>query len=278
MTTKMICAGWSLAVVLLAHPHVVLDAKQTARPTYVAGKGSLYRKLATNFGNYVGIKGVLVLPLPRLDPRRVTPSGKPLDGFSIYMGGNARGKQEVDAGLMWAHCPEKNPQAYCWRPFVRTNHPFPNDTSVYWNTGEAVVMSVRIVHDGVLRLWIRDANTSVGRPKRNYWRDFRAPLFRSANRIQFKRVNSIDQVGQEGQSVLPTASAMTGAIWRDTYVLMPTSTYTIFALPLTRVEHMDVREFRQNVHTSQNAAQAARGGESIDVSGTLSLILSDKTR
>ncbi len=65
--------------------------------------GAWYRKAVSSFDVWTGISGTVVLGKPTVDEARLDEKTKqPLDNFSVYMGGNAGGKYEVDAGLTWA--------------------------------------------------------------------------------------------------------------------------------------------------------------------------------
>ncbi|HEY9757252.1 MAG TPA: hypothetical protein V6C97_18940 [Oculatellaceae cyanobacterium] len=231
---------------------------------YVIGKGSYYHKIATEFGAYTGIVGEITLPAPQLDPRRISKSGKPLDGFSIYMGGNADG-QEVDAGFSWEKNPAKstNSPQMVWRPFARAKRWLDSDTQMTWNPGETVRLSVTIVKDGVLRLSVEDVG--VEHPRR-YSRDFEAWHFRHGTSCQFKRVNAIDQAGREGKNTLPTNSKVLGAIWKSTYVLTGMGAKQEMH-SLGSIAHVQHDESCANVCVNSTDSQSSVGGEAVDVYG-----------
>ena len=64
--------------------------------------GAYYRKAVTSFDVWTGIAGFVKLGTPKVDEDRLDAETKqPLDNFSVYMGGNAGGNFEVDAGLSW---------------------------------------------------------------------------------------------------------------------------------------------------------------------------------
>jgi hypothetical protein len=230
---------------------------------YRVGKGSYYRKIASSRGDWQGISGVITLPTPAMDPMRFGKNGLPLDGFSIYMGGNARG-QEVDAGLSWERCPIKGEMRYCWRPFVRVHRWNEEHTTVAWEPGDTVKMSVEKFRDGWLRLTVCDNDLH---PKRLYQREFRAARFRADNERQFKRVDSIDQKGREGLSTLPTGATVLGAKWNNTFLLRKRGE-AVLKVAISSADHTGIREGFANVRITSLSAQAANGGETIDLYGS----------
>lgn len=256
------CSQQHTAPIMEGHSPSCLVA--AASDSYVIGKGSYYHKVATEFGAYTGIECEVTLPAPQLDANRVSKSGRPLDGFSIYMGGNADG-QEVDAGFSWETNPVKgvNAPQMVWRPFVRAKRWLDSDTQMTWKPGDTVRLSVAIVKDGVLRLTVQDVG--VVHPRR-YWRDFEAWRFRHGVSCQFKRVNAIDQCGREGKNTLPTNSKVLGAIWKSTYVLIGMGAKQKL-LSLTSIAHFQHDESRLNVRVSSTDTQSGAGGEGVDVYG-----------
>jgi hypothetical protein len=225
----------------------------------------------------VGLTGVAVLPQVSFDPSRVKSDGDPLDAPSVYMGGNAGGK-ESDVGLSWdrvylfpsgapqytdspngtsdgnpAHQFHKvngqwvdgngkpaNPGTltpdHAFRPFWRTTNCGANqwnnadingkpktgmtpgcgdpqtDTpkNVYFYPGAAVRMTVQMVGNNKLSLQIVDTCTGT-----SFSHAFTQQGFTSDDAKSFKRVNSIDQSGNEGKSVSPTRTTATGGFGLD---------------------------------------------------------------
>ncbi len=234
---------------------------------YIVGKGSFYHKVASDFGDYTGITGVITLPQPQIDPLRHDKKGKPLDGFSIYMGGNADG-QEVDAGFSWERNPIKGEAPMVWRPFARATRWLNADSLQTWKPGDTVRISVTMVGDGKLKLSIADVG--VEHP-RTYDRVFSAWRFRKSAARQFKRVNAIDQCGREGQETLPSRSTVYGANWSETYLLRSTQAKQV-KLALNAVKHTEVNEGKRNTRVRQDKGQAKAGGELVDVFGSSEVI------
>src|SRR5262249_6258756 len=87
--------------------------------------GAYYRKAVSSFDTWTGIAGMVKLGTPKIDEDRLDAQTKqPLDNFSVYMGGNAGGDYEVDAGLTWEFTTDANGQKSArrnaFRPFWRT--------------------------------------------------------------------------------------------------------------------------------------------------------------
>jgi hypothetical protein len=178
-------------------------------PGYPCFLGAYYRKAVSSFDHWTGIEGVVTLPDLITDPVRGT-----LDGASIYMGGQARG-QEIDAGLSWDH------QLNGWRPFWRNEswHNAPGIPDKFiWYPGETVRMSVVVAGPGKLRLTIQSVNASGSAPGKGFTVVFDAWGFGPGIVQQFKRVNAIDQSGNEGRPVQPTAARVTAATWSEVWL------------------------------------------------------------
>lgn len=234
-------------------------------------EGSYYRKVATTFGNWTGIEGTVTLGYPSADYNHMDPFGLPLDGFNIYMGGNAGGVEEVDAGLGWDYCEDKQGTVsgakVGWRPFWRNGnwHSAPLYPDDCWHPGDTVVMSVVLDGPRKLRLTVKDAGPN---PRRIFTQSFLAPWFRDGVSRQFKRVNSIDQYGNEGHQAKPTEASVIDAIWQDTRVIL-TQGHKHQAVPLTGATRLMLSYPPGHVVTSSTAAQKAAGGESISIYGTM---------
>lgn len=187
--------------------------------------GAYYRKAVSSFDYWTGIEGVVTLPNLIIDPARNGPDG-PRDGASIYMGGQARG-QEIDAGLSWDH------QLGGWRPFWRnqTWHNAPGIPDKFiWYPGETVRMSVVVAGPGKLRLTVMSVPPGDGKgagsefpgertgSQKGFTVVFDAWGFGPGIVQQFKRVNAIDQAGNEGRPVQPTAARVTAAVWSEVWL------------------------------------------------------------
>lgn len=189
--------------------------------------GAYYRKLVSSVDEWGGIGGQLVLPTIVFDPSRINPA-KPtqfLDNPSVYMGGNMGG-QETDIGLTWEVIKDENGNVTAdrraFRPFLRrTAHSgsgqvalyenAPAEARYYWYQGDEVTMSVKIVANGVLRFTVEGAG-------KKFERDFECGGYTFAGKGEFKRVNAIDQVSNEGKPVQATRTKVTGGEWKASYL------------------------------------------------------------
>lgn len=223
--------------------------------SYQIFPGAYYRKAVSSFDVWTGIEGVITLPQLITDPDRQRDQG-PLDNASIYMGGNGSG-QEIDAGLTWDN------NVGGWRPFWRNEswHNAPLDKDLYvWYPGETVRMSVAVAGPGQLRLTIVDAGPE---PKKAFTTVFRAWGFGPGVRQQFKRVNAIDQVGNEGRPVQPTHARVTRAVWSEVWLLRGD-----VKVPFTAQRFTDMRAPTAEHFVITTPANGGPGAESIEIYGT----------
>lgn len=178
-----------------------------------------------------------------------------LDNASVYMGGNA-GK-ESDVGLTWnVGCKDKacfekpnglSTERFTYRPFWRWigededgkygNH-YRNSKYLqleyYYFPGDLVQMSVINTKPGYLRLRIEllekttikkyaDIRESFELPE-DASKVFLSPEFKSVGfgeegfLAEFKRVNAIDQVNNEGHPVQDTNAQVSKATWESVYL------------------------------------------------------------
>ncbi|MBS1794126.1 MAG: hypothetical protein JSS81_09745 [Acidobacteria bacterium] len=229
--------------------------------------GAYYRKAVSSFDTWTGIAGFVKLGTPRIDEDRLDPQTKqPLDNFSVYMGGNAGGDYEVDAGLTWEFTTgadgRKSAVRNAFRPFWRTKtwNSAPDRKEFYFYPGETVQMAIYIVGPKKLRLVI-----SNGREK-TFQTDFDADGFAPNVRRQFKRVNAIDQVHNEGRPVQPTKAEVTGAEWTETFLLRGAGA-DARQLPMTGARFTDMR-CSDASHIVVTTTDAGKGAERIDIYGT----------
>lgn len=227
--------------------------------------GAFYRKAVSSFDSWTGIGGLVKLGTPKVDESRIGPNGQPLDNFSVYMGGNAGGKFEVDAGLTWEFTVDENgkrsERRNAFRPFWRTKtwNSAPAKKEFYFYPGETVQIAVLVAGVGRLRLIVTDGKSKT------FQTDFEAEGFVAGAPRQFKRVNAIDQVGNEGKPAQPTKAEITGAEWLQT-VLIRGEGAAAQQLPMISARMTDMRCSADNlVLTTTNAAA---GGEKIDIFGT----------
>jgi len=192
-----------------------------AKPCFA---GAYYHKLVSSNDYWLGISGTVVLPKLIFDEHRENPKkpGQYLDNPSIYLGGRMGG-QETDIGLSWEIIKYDNGQVSgekkAFRPFLRrTAHAsgqkavFENEPAIkdyYWYPGEEVHLSLKIIGDKKLRF------TAEGAGKK-FERDFECDGYHFKAIGEFKRVNAIDQVANEGKPVKPTRTKIEGAVWTKT--------------------------------------------------------------
>ena len=238
--------------------------------------GAYYRKLVSSVDTWGGIGGRVVLPTAVFDASRINPA-KPaqfLDNPSVYMGGNMGG-QETDIGLTWEVVRDESgavtPDRRAFRPFLRrTAHGVsgqaalyenaPAEARYYWYAGEEVVMSVKIVSNGILRLTVEGAG-------KKFEKDFEAGGYTFTGKGEFKRVNAIDQVSNEGKPVQATKTKVTGAEWKTSYLYRIVNG-ALVETPFHNGRYTDMRCPNNNYFsifsTQENRSQ---GGEKIEIYG-----------
>lgn len=228
--------------------------------------GAYYRKAVSSFDQWTGITGVIVLGEPRVDENRLDEkTGKPLDNFSVYMGGNSD-SHEVDAGLTWEYTKDEkgklSERRNAWRPFWRAGswNSAPNEPQFIWKPGDKLRMTVKLVAAEVLRLEIEDLN----HPEKIFTVEFKAPGFTLEAPKQFKRVNAIDQSHNEGKPVKPTAAKVTGAEWLSTS-LFRNLQETVY--PMNKGRFTDMR-CADAAHIVVIPVNEATGAEKIAIYGT----------
>lgn len=190
-------------------------------------QGAYYRKAMSSKDSWIGIKGEVVLPKLNFDSDRMNPT-KPkqfLDVSSIYLGGNMDG-QETDIGLAWEIIRDEkgvvSQERMAFRPFLRrTDHKsgqknvYINGPAVkeyYWYPGEKVIMSVEVINDGELLFRIEGAG-------KKYETIFECAGYTLNGIGDFKRVNAIDQMGNEGKAAQPTKTSVVDAKWNYTTLI-----------------------------------------------------------
>ncbi|MGI9035217.1 MAG: hypothetical protein ACR2GD_04155 [Pyrinomonadaceae bacterium] len=228
--------------------------------------GAYYRKAVSSFDSWTGVAGLVKLGTPKIDENRLGANGQPLDNFSVYMGGNAGGNYEVDAGLTWEFTTDdagkRSARRNAFRPFWRTKtwNAAPAQKEYYFYPGEIVQMAIYIVAPKKLRLVI-----SNGKEK-TFHTDFDAEGFAPNVPRQFKRVNAIDQVNNEGKPVQKTKAQVTGAEWLQT-VLLRGAGADAKQIPMDKTRYTDMRCPNPN-NIVVTATDAAKGAEKIDIFGT----------
>lgn len=229
--------------------------------------GAYYRKAVTSFDNWTGIAGFVKLGTPKVDEDRLDATTKqPLDNFSVYMGGNAGGNYEVDAGVSWEFTIDENgkksERRNAFRPFWRTKtwNAAPAQKEFYFYPGETIQMAIYISAPKKLKLVI-----SNGKDK-TFQTEFDAEGFAPNIMRQFKRVNAIDQVRNEGKPVQATKAQVTGAEWTQTILLRGAGTETK-QIPMDKTHFTDMR-CSDEKHIVVTTIDAAKGAEKIDIYGS----------
>lgn len=229
--------------------------------------GAYYRKAATSFDNWTGIAGFVKLGTPKVDENRLDATTKqPLDNFSVYLGGNAGGNYEVDAGLTWEFTLDekgkKSERRNAFRPFWRTKtwNSAPDEKQFYFYPGETVQMAIFIAAPKKLRLVI-----SNGKDK-TFQTEFDAEGFAPNISRQFKRVNAIDQVRNEGKPVQKTNAQITGAEWMQTFLLRGAGA-DAKQIPMDKTRYTDMR-CSDEKHIVVTTIDDKKGAEKIDIFGT----------
>ncbi|NJM52192.1 MAG: hypothetical protein HC846_01650 [Blastocatellia bacterium] len=182
------------------------------------------------------------------------------------MGGNAGGNFEVDAGLSWEFTVDENgkksDKRNAFRPFWRTKtwNAAPAKKEFYFYPGETVQMAILVAGPKKLRMII-----SNGKDK-TFQTEFEAEGFAANVPRQFKRVNAIDQFGNEGKAVSPTTAEITGAEWLQTVVLRGEGA-NAKQIPLTAEKFTDMRcPNEKNIVVK--LTEKEKGGEKIDLFGS----------
>lgn len=186
--------------------------------------GAYYRKIVSSTDMWLGISGNVVLPAIVFDPARTNPAkpGQYLDNPSVYLGGNM-GAQETDIGLTWEVIKDEkgnvSADRRAFRPFLRrtsqksgqiaTYQNAPASSLYYWYPGEDVMMSIQIVADKKLKFIVEGAG-------KRFETDFDCDGYSPNSSGEFKRVNAIDQVGNEGKPVQNTKTLVENAVWKET--------------------------------------------------------------
>lgn len=236
-------------------------------PTIPCFAGAYYRKAVTSYDSWTGIAGFVKLGTPKFDEARLDATDKqPLDNFSVYMGGNAGGKYEVDAGLTWEFSVDENgkksERRNAFRPFWRTKtwNSAPDKKEFYFYPGETVQMAVLVSGIGKLRLIISDGKAKT------FQTEFEAEGFAAGVPRQFKRVNAIDQRRNEGKPAQATKAEVTGAEWLQT-ILLRGEGASAKQIPMDAGRFTDMRcPNQQNIAVT--TTDALKGAEKIDILGT----------
>ncbi|CAN5359570.1 hypothetical protein BH09SUM1_BH09SUM1_31610 [soil metagenome] len=244
--------------------------------------GAYYRKAVSSTDHWTGIEAVVILPRMEFDDARLNPtSGRPLDNPSIYIGGKAG--QEIDAGLSWEVIREADgtisPIGKAFRPFWRNAgwKNAPAEPAYYYYPGDKVYLRCEAKTAGKLeietvvlergacaRKELKALGVNPDDPATTMTATFDASGFGPGKNQEFKRVDGIDQVHNEGKPVVPTKTRVSGAEW--VYVNLIRDGERI---PMTPARFTDMRcPDPSHVVVTTTAEQAAKGGEKVDLIGT----------
>jgi len=238
-------------------------------------EGAYYRKLVSSEDSWLGISGRVVLPQLQFDERRIDPK-KPkqyLDNPSIYLGG-LMGGQETDIGLAWEIVREDDGSISearkAFRPFLRrTGHVsgqaavFENAPAMkeyYWYPGDEVYMSVKVIANGKVRFIVEGSG-------KKFERDFECDGYRFDSHGEFKRVNAIDQVANEGKPVQSTGTKVLGSEWKSTS-LYRSMNKNIVEVPFHNGRYTEMTcPRRANFQVIATEDQRDSGAEMLSISG-----------
>lgn len=236
--------------------------------------GAYYRKMVSSNDYWLGIGGKVTLPTITFDPTRTNPAkpGQYLDNPSVYLGGNMGG-QETDIGLTWEVIRDENGNVTsdrrAFRPFLRrTKHSggqaatyenAPTVANNYWYPGEEVTMSVQVL-DKKIKFIVEGAG-------KRFERDFDADGY-SPNAVgEFKRVNAIDQVSNEGKPAQATNTKVENSVWTETY-LYRTYEGKVIQVPAHSGRLTDMRcPSKSNFSITASVEELKKGAEKINISG-----------
>lgn len=259
---------------------------ENAKATFFAGEvkpaaskpcfaGAYYRKLVSSTDDWLGIEGVVVLPYIKFDENRKHPAKamQYMDNPSVYFGGNMD-EQETDIGLTWEVIKDEKGNVTkdrrAFRPFLRRNEykdgqpavfeNAPAKPEFYWYPGEEVKMSVKLVADKTLRFTVAGAG-------KKFERDFACNGFTLGGKAEYKRVNAIDQVGNEGRAVTDTKTQVMNAVWKNTNLYRLVAKNTI-VVPFHSGRYTEMMcpspKFFKVKHSAQDLAT---GAETLSISG-----------
>ena len=252
--------------------------KNEVRPnaTKPCFNGAYYRKAVSSKDVWIGISGTVVLPKITFDPSRKNDAkpGQFLDNPSVYMGGSMN-EQETDVGMTWAVVKDEkgniSDERKAFRPFFRrASYPktgqkdiwqnAPASKEFYWYPGEEIKMSVQVISDGKLRFIVEGAG-------KRYEANFESDGYKMNGVGEFKRVNAIDQVRNEGKVAQPTKTRVENAVWKETN-LFRMQDGKVIQVPMHKDRFTDMRcPDVKYFNVTSNKKQQKIGGETINIYG-----------
>lgn len=237
--------------------------------------GAYYRKVVSSEDVWLGINGKVVLPNIIFDEDRINPARPEqyLDNPSVYLGGKMGG-QETDIGLTWEVIRDENgnvtPDRRAFRPFLRrasykdtqgaAYKNAPAESQYYWYPGEEVKMSIQIINDKKLKFVVEGAG-------KRYETEFEADGYFPNHIGEFKRVNAIDQVGNEGKPAQATKTKVENATWIETNLYRSYQGELVLA-PMHNKRFTDMRcpdESYFNIVSTKEEQE--KGAETITIDG-----------
>lgn len=136
----------------------------------------------------------------------------------------------------------------------------PAEARYYWYQGETITMSVKIEKNGYLKFVVDGAG-------KHYETSFPCAGYISGTLGQFKRVNAIDQVSNEGKPAQVTKTKVSNAEWKNTYLYRLVDKKEVkvpmHSRRMTDMRCPDVKYF----DISSTDAQKKIGAESITING-----------
>ncbi|AOC96997.1 hypothetical protein BB050_03919 [Flavobacterium anhuiense] len=234
--------------------------------------GAYYRKAYSSKDFWLGIGGTVTLPVLTYDLSRINPNkpGAYLDNASVYLGGNSD-DQETDIGLTWEVIREADgsvsKEHKAFRPFLRrTGYKSgqtalymnaPAEHAYYWYPGETVTISIQLIESKKLKFIVEGAG-------KKYEQIFDVDGYEPTFMAQYKRVNAIDQVANEGKPAQPTTAKVTGAKWTETFLYRSVNGNVVKA-PMHAKRFTDMQCPAKSYF---NLKTFGESGESIDIFGS----------
>lgn len=234
--------------------------------------GAYYRKAVSSKDYWLGIGGTVILPTLIYDLTRINPNklGMYLDNASIYLGGTSD-DQETDIGMTWEVIRELDgsvsKERKAFRPFMRrTSHKSgqaaiyqnaPATSNYYWYPGETIIMSIQLIEAKKIKFIVEGAG-------KKYEEIFEADGYRNEIMANYKRVNAIDQVSNEGKPVQYTTAKVTGAKWLDVYLFRSVNSQIVKA-PMHSKRFTDMQCPAKSYFDVSFSGESA---ETIDIYGT----------
>ena len=241
--------------------------------------GAYYRKAVSSKDRWCGISVKLVLPQIYYDLDRPNPAkpGQYMDNFSLYLGGNVSG-QETDIGLTWEVIRDVNgnvtPDCRCFRPFWRwtssgsqvsgyANAEARND--YYFYPGDTLAMSIVVISNGMLRFEVAGQG-SISHKKFSV--DFPCNGYTFVANGEYKRVNAIDQVANEGKPVQATKAKTEGTEWLETNLYRIEGS-KIITVPMHSGRFTDMRcPSSSHIKVTASEEDKKNGAEKVNIYGT----------